>query len=1020
MSSQSPHRNRKPQMHSSPQSAIQSTAPRELSPSPSIRERQRAMKAHSMTSVPTLGQGLSNPVQQVQQPSPTISNASHQSRRTPPTTSRISPTAAKVAAQVHAQDRSPDRPKSPPPLLQTQSQPVVPRPLPWGSSPQYLQHFHASDDKWQMTEELMKDIERADLQQAQFSHPAGTSGLAYAGGAASSNLTIHHYQVQASVPSAPKDPAVERVRASDRSSPKEQDSGNSSGGAGTGTGKRQSRESPITRDRSGTVSSITQLSAEGRTSDRSPEYRGTPQYVTPMTTPSERTAAYTQYIPEGYQASNVQGQSPGVARKPVPAVSVASDSSATRISPPMKATSNTPPLQLTATQRLPDRSLPVQEEPEEDAPHDYVEADEYQDPRRPSPSPSPNHGQRYDNRRDHTNQTEEDDEQTLNEEAEQHLQASKSGDDSSGFTPRSPSATLPEHPHDARFANPAQARASPSRQHAQTNGDYQKTVRAKTRVGSTDQIGLRNFDPAIFEREISSLKGPAPESLANGSRHPAISSQPSITPDDLRQQYDFRQREANSRAAYGAAAQAQYADDLQSLFEDPTSAYIRSYLQSPGVRPNAPIPPTPQTHTAAPSPSPLISAMHSEFENRPIGSPYPYPFTHIRRSAVDVQPQAPSSSYVDVNDPQKVREALARQMQIYAMNNGLAQYSDSAFSPSSTPFPGPGYNPWAFVPAAGHAHGATSVMSMRSSPSHEPVPLPPPPPMRGRGLRRRDQTMNLRTQQVMGRGGHRFKPPPRVDSTQPRETSPEPSSGEETAGERLLDRYAAAEAGVEVAAVMEAPLSAVYTNGDTLSPMTEEGGEWIDEDEEGVEDDLLQLEFHPSYVNNPKRRRRRFETRWEALMQAFQALDRETDATLVLMAAPSHTGKLYSLTSRSLRREASLYNSPVLASMRGAFQHLAAQRRSARCKRISLAERLSTRSGSSADGSSGSGELHSEEDLRNALEAALGSLGELGKLYEERESRWKDEMRQISEDREKVELLLRQALGPSQVNGHGG
>ncbi|GBE88359.1 hypothetical protein SCP_1301740 [Sparassis crispa] len=73
--------------------------------------------------------------------------------------------------------------------------------------------------------------------------------------------------------------------------------------------------------------------------------------------------------------------------------------------------------------------------------------------------------------------------------------------------------------------------------------------------------------------------------------------------------------------------------------------------------------------------------------------------------------------------------------------------SDSTFSPSSTPFPGPGYNPWDFIPtAAGHPNmGGGSAMSIHSSLSHESIHLPPPPlAMRGRGLRRRDQTVNLR------------------------------------------------------------------------------------------------------------------------------------------------------------------------------------------------------------------------------------------------------------------------------------
>ena len=45
----------------------------------------------------------------------------------------------------------------------------------------------------------------------------------------------------------------------------------------------------------------------------------------------------------------------------------------------------------------------------------------------------------------------------------------------------------------------------------------------------------------------------------------------------------------------------------------------------------------------------------------------------------------------------------------------------------------------------------------------------------------------------------------------------------------------------------------------------EKGGE-----EEGGEEDLLELEFHPTYISSPQRRRRRWETRWDALIQAVR------------------------------------------------------------------------------------------------------------------------------------------------------
>jgi hypothetical protein len=238
-------------------------------------------------------------------------------------------------------------------------------------------------------------------------------------------------------------------------------------------------------------------------------------------------------------------------------------------------------------------------------------------------------------------------------------------------------------------------------------------------------------------------------------------------------------------------------------------------------------------------------------------------------------------------------------------------------------------------------------------------------------------------------------PPPRVESTQPRETTPElSSSGEETstAGEVRF----------------EVPEEGNWVNGLRRQEEEDDGADWVDEDEE-EEDDLLDLEYHPSYVSNVEKRRRRWETRWEALIQAFQALDRQTDATLVLMAAPSHSTKLHSITSRSIRRDPALVNSPAMSSLRSSFRHVASRRRVSRANRVSLADRLLSNSGSSTGGSDGSSESR-EEDLRRALQAALGSLGALGGLYDQREARWREEMRRISDDRETVELLLKQAL----------
>lgn len=132
---------------------------------------------------------------------------------------------------------------------------------------------------------------------------------------------------------------------------------------------------------------------------------------------------------------------------------------------------------------------------------------------------------------------------------------------------------------------------------------------------------------------------------------------------------------------------------------------------------------------------------------------------------------------------------------------------------------------------------------------------------------------------------------------------------------------------------------------------------------------------------------------------------------MVLLAAPSHSTKLHSIKSRSLRRQAAAVNAASINELRTGFSRIASQRRSTRPHKSSLLDRFLVPSAASGgEGSDGSSESR-EEDLRRALEAALGSLGALGGIYEQREARWIDEMRRITEDRERVELLLRQVLG---------
>lgn len=148
---------------------------------------------------------------------------------------------------------------------------------------------------------------------------------------------------------------------------------------------------------------------------------------------------------------------------------------------------------------------------------------------------------------------------------------------------------------------------------------------------------------------------------------------------------------------------------------------------------------------------------------------------------------------------------------------------------------------------------------------------------------------------------------------------------------------------------------------------------------------------------------------------------------MVLLASPSHAKTLHSLTSRSLRRSPALKSSPALSQIRSSFSHLASTRRTQRSRSISLLQHLrnahhanansqTSSSSSSTQTGTGSG-FSSEEELKRALEAALGSLSQLGKIYHDRESRWREEMMRLGEEREGVEILLRQSLGFGAIGG---
>ncbi|KAG9083713.1 hypothetical protein FRC06_004405, partial [Ceratobasidium sp. 370] len=140
--------------------------------------------------------------------------------------------------------------------------------------------------------------------------------------------------------------------------------------------------------------------------------------------------------------------------------------------------------------------------------------------------------------------------------------------------------------------------------------------------------------------------------------------------------------------------------------------------------------------------------------------------------------------------------------------------------------------------------------STQSSPSHQPLGLPyvpGPTTKRFGGARMGTKSMGRRRRMM-----EEFRP----ESTVPNDTASEA----ETEGKRARD-------------------DGTETEFETETEMEEV---WLEESD----DDELDNEFHPTYFVNPAKRKRRFEQKWEQMVKLFREIDRETDATMILAAAP--------------------------------------------------------------------------------------------------------------------------------------
>ncbi|KAF8177255.1 hypothetical protein BJ912DRAFT_1131735 [Pholiota molesta] len=324
-----------------------------------------------------------------------------------------------------------------------------------------------------------------------------------------------------------------------------------------------------------------------------------------------------------------------------------------------------------------------------------------------------------------------------------------------------------------------------------------------------------------------------------------------------------------------------YPDDFQSESADATSAYIHAYLHSP--LPDAPILPTHHRQTVAPSPSPLLSAYGCFFPG-----------------ALEQQSSA--------------AEQVTRQWQAFAQNNqGNAanmeftlSFRQRHFHPTSIII-GRKYLHTQRMVAAAMADTA-SIQSSRATSlfryrSHR-VSYP---------ARRRivvTRPSDARTAESRPRGLRARSPERRAPSS------------------RLLERRRAPrERSIQTAR------SLVTTATDTTD--VEDGAEGVDENEDEDYEGLLDLEYHPAFVGNISKRRRKWEVGPFKRFKPWIA----RQSNYGLLASPSYTTSSHSLRSHSIRRQP-LANSTSMSQIRAGFTHVASQRRATRRDKSSLVDQL--------------------------------------------------------------------------------
>ncbi|KAF8267352.1 hypothetical protein EI94DRAFT_1730873 [Lactarius quietus] len=374
---------------------------------------------------------------------------------------------------------------------------------------------------------------------------------------------------------------------------------------------------------------------------------------------------------------------------------------------------------------------------------------------------------------------------------------------------------------------------------------------------------------------------------------------------------------------------------------------------------------------------------------------------------IDNREQAPDR-VEDVHDPRRQHHASSPPTSladtVAAYNHG---YPRSPLSRPGAPIPPSPSHPTSTSPSPSpvisemsQAKGKKPVLPQYCPAPRADSPYPFPFAHIQRGLCGRERSQDLRGQSETGTLPH-------VGSAQPQDISIELLTVEEAPGECRRDEH-----GSEPH--HSSPRPAQDESADDEDEDEDEDADaenWIDEDVgiKGVAEDLLRPRFHPG---DHTKRCRRWDLLWEDLLRAFRALDLETNAPLILLAAPSHTGKLHFAKSQAVHRDSSF----KLKKMRTSFAEMASRQRAAHPP--SLLEQLSRSiSSSSRDGLPTGSSSAREEHLRRTLNTAIGSFHALRSLYERREMWWSEEKLKLDEEKERVQRLLKEAFSAISLAG---